>query len=205
MTQNGFYVDTDICIGCKACMTSCFDRNDLEVPQKYRKVWEFGGGAWEDDGHGAFTSTSFAYYVSMTCGQCDHPACVERCPTGSMRKDLETGLVNNDKETCIGCMTCETVCPYHHPTKMADGLSHKCVMCTDRSETGKPEPACEKACPVRAIVFGPIDELRERYGRVDALGTLANTTGPQVVFAPHRDADKGGELMNPLEVSHEEA
>ena len=44
MEQYGFYVDTDICTGCKACMTACFDRNDLEVPQKFRKVYEFGGG-----------------------------------------------------------------------------------------------------------------------------------------------------------------
>lgn len=30
-------------------MTSCFDRNNLEVPQKFRKVFEFGGGEWKAD------------------------------------------------------------------------------------------------------------------------------------------------------------
>ena len=64
--QYGFYVNTDICTGCKACMTSCFDRNDLEVPQKFRKVYEFGGGDWTTDETGAFTSTAFGYYASMT-------------------------------------------------------------------------------------------------------------------------------------------
>ena len=49
MTQYGFYVNTDICTGCKACMTACFDRNNLEVPQKFRKVWEFGGGEFTPD------------------------------------------------------------------------------------------------------------------------------------------------------------
>lgn len=202
MTQNGFYVNTDICTGCKACMTACFDRNDLEAPQKFRKVWEFGGGDWTQDDLGAYTMTAFSYYVSMTCGQCDDPACVKSCPTGSMQRDDATGLVNNDKETCIGCMTCEQVCPYNHPVQLGDGLSHKCVFCTDRTEDGQPDPACAKACPVRAIEFGPIDELRARYGTVDTLGTLTNITKPNVVFNPHRDSDKVGELMNPMEINH---
>ena len=31
-----FYFNSELCTGCKACMTSCFDRNNLEVPQKFR-------------------------------------------------------------------------------------------------------------------------------------------------------------------------
>ncbi len=151
MTQYGFYVNTDICIGCKACMTACFDRQNLEVPLKFRKVYEFGGGEWEQDDTGAFTTTSFTYYASMTCGQCDNPACVANCPTGAMQKDEELGLVNNDKSLCIGCMTCQKTCPYHHPQQFADGLSWKCVMCTDESPDATPDPACAKACPMRCL------------------------------------------------------
>lgn len=202
MTQMGFYVNTDICIGCKACMVACFDRNDLTVPEKFRKVWEFGGGEWQADGQGAYVGAAFGYYVSMTCGQCADPQCVKNCPTGAMAKDEETGIVNNDKEICIGCMTCEQVCPYNHPVKLSDGLSHKCVFCTDRTEDGKPDPACASACPVRAIEFGPIDDLRAAHGDVDTLGTLDDSTGPNVVFSPHRDASRGGEIVNPLELEH---
>ena len=90
MEQYGFFVNTDICTGCKACMTSCFDRNNLEVPQKFRKVFEFGGGEWKADEAGAFTATAFTYYVSMTCGHCENPACVANCPTGAMTGDLST-------------------------------------------------------------------------------------------------------------------
>lgn len=204
MTQYGFYVNTDICIGCKACMTSCFDRNDLEVPQKFRTVFEFGGGAWETDADGAFVNTAFCYYVSVTCGQCEGPACVEACPTGAMRKDPETGIVDNDKDACVGCMSCEAACPYGHPARMADGLSHKCVMCADLAEGGVPDPTCAKACPVRAIEFGPIEDLRAAHGKVDALGELTNETGPNVVFNPHRSSGQGGVLMNPAEVGHGE-
>ena len=91
MEQYGFFVNTDICTGCKACMTSCFDRNNLEVPQKFRKVYEFGGGAWEAAEDGSFTSTAFTYYTSMTCNHCDNPACVENCPTKSIKVKAGAG------------------------------------------------------------------------------------------------------------------
>ena len=61
MTAYGFFVNTDICTGCKACMTSCFDRNDLEVPQKFRKVYEFGGGTWSADEAGAYTRPNVVF------------------------------------------------------------------------------------------------------------------------------------------------
>ncbi len=195
MEQYGFFVNTDICTGCKACMTSCFDRNDLEVPAKFRKVYEFGGGEWTADEAGAFTATAFTYYASMTCGHCESPACVANCPTG---------IVNNDKEKCIGCMTCEKSCPYGHPVQLDDGLSHKCVLCSDENPEGTPDPTCAKACPVRALEFGPIASLREAHPEgAAAIGELTDETGPAVVFALHRDADKGGTLRNPQEVGHE--
>ena len=198
MAQYGFYVNTDICVGCKACMTSCFDRNNLEVPQKFRKVYEYGGGEWMADDKGAFTTTAFTYYVSMTCGHCDKPACVEKCPTGAMAKDKETGIVNNDKEKCIGCMTCQIACPYGHPVKLEDGLSHKCDACMDDLVDGK--PVCVRSCPVRALDFGDIKELRAKYGEVNTMGDLPSETGPNVVFSVHRDAAKGGTLRNEVEV-----
>jgi len=200
----GFYVNTDICTGCKACMTACMDRNDLEVPAKYRKVYEFGGGDWTTDDNGAFVSQAFTYYTSMTCCHCDNPACVANCPTGAMQKDPETGMVFNDKETCIGCMTCEKSCPYNHPVQLADGLSYKCVLCSDENESGAPDPACAKACPVRALEFGEIADLREKYGDNKVIGELGDTTDPNVVIGLHRDASKGGTLQNPAEISHDQ-
>ena len=140
----------------------------------------------------------------MTCGHCENPACVANCPTGAMQTDPETGIVNNDKEKCIGCMTCEKSCPYGHPVQLDDGLSHKCVLCSDENPEGVPDPTCAKACPVRALEFGTLAELRERHPEgVSALGELTDETAPAVVFAPHRDAAKGGVLHNPQEVSHE--
>ena len=200
----GFYVNTDICTGCKACMTSCMDRNNLEVPAKFRKVFEFGGGEWTADETGAYTHTVFTYYASMTCGHCDEPACVAQCPTGAMTKDEATGIVSSDHELCIGCMTCEKACPYGHPVQLADGKSHKCILCSDESADGTPNPTCAKACPVRALEFGTIEELRAAYGDAAAIGELTADTMPNVVFGLHRDAVNGGTLLNEMEVSHEQ-
>lgn len=201
MTQYGFYANTDICTGCKACMTACMDRNNLEGEELIRKVYEFGGGAFEKDAAGAYTATSFAYYVSLTCQHCDNPACVAACPTGAMAKHAD-GIVRSDQEVCIGCGACVMACPYHHPfVSEKTHTSIKCTLCTDEtSEDGVPHPACATACPVRALEFGPIDELRAKYGDTCTIAIFGDETEPNVVINPHRDADKGGELVNPAEV-----
>ena len=201
MNQYGFYIDTDICIGCKACMTACMDRNSLEGSEKIRKVYEFGGGDFSTDDAGAFTSTSFAYYAALTCQQCDAPACIAACPMGALVKYAD-GIVRVVPENCDGCGACVVACPYHHPfVSTTTGVAVKCTLCTDEDyEDGVPHPACARACPMRALVFGPMDELRELYGTNVSIGTFDALTEPNVVVKRHRDADRGGELLNPAEV-----
>jgi anaerobic dimethyl sulfoxide reductase subunit B (iron-sulfur subunit) len=200
-TKYGFYINTDICIGCKACMTACFDCNDLQVPQQLRKVWEFGGGGWQQDGDGAYTSTAFCYYVSLTCNQCDAPACVADCPTGAMGKDENSGIVSVDAQACIGCGICTTSCPYHHPQVFADGKAHKCVQCSDHGTAGiAPEPVCARACPLRALEFGNLEGLRALYGSNNEVAGLPDVTGANVVISLHRNASLGGQLLNSSEL-----
>jgi|GEM_PF-159410 len=201
MTTYGFYVDTNICIGCKACMTACMDRNSLQGLEKIRKVYEFGGGDFAFDDLGAVSSTSFAYYVSLACQQCDAPACVLACPNGALAK-YDDGIVRVDAGLCQGEGVCVLACPYHHPFVSAQtGTAVKCTLCTDEDyEDGVPKPACAGACPVRALVFGPIDELRERYGTNVSIAAFDALTMPNVVIGRHRDADRGGDLLNPAEV-----
>jgi anaerobic dimethyl sulfoxide reductase subunit B (iron-sulfur subunit) len=206
MTEYGFYVNTDICVGCKACMTACMDRQDLTAPIKYRKVWEFGGGGWRQDANGAYTNNVFSYYASLTCNQCEDPACVANCPVGAMTKDATTGIVSCDSSLCIGCEMCRMSCPYSHPTIFADSdggkkYSHKCLLCTEESKDGTPEPVCANACPVRALEFGKLSDLQAKYGTANTIGTLGATTQPNVVIKPHRQAGQGGQIMNPEELS----
>ena len=205
MTQYAFHFDSSRCTGCKTCQVACKETYKLGPNNLYRKVLNYQGGTWKPTEAGHYVPEGvFGYFVSLACNHCTDAACVANCPTGAMQKDPETGIVNNDKEKCIGCMTCEKSCPYGHPVQLDDGLSHKCVLCSDENPEGVPDPTCAKACPVRALEFGTLAELRERHPEgVSALGELTDETAPAVVFAPHRDAAKGGVLHNPQEVSHE--
>ncbi|MGH2516672.1 MAG: 4Fe-4S dicluster domain-containing protein, partial [Ktedonobacterales bacterium] len=42
-----------------------------------------------------------------------------------------------------------------------DGRAWKCTLCYDRQKDGM-IPACAKACPTQSILFGEIEELKER-------------------------------------------
>ena len=194
--RKGLLINLDRCSGCDSCIVACKLENDLPLGHFYNKVIAVGPT-------GTFPNVE-KYWLPSQCQQCENPACVHVCPTAASYRDPKTGMVLIDKEKCIGCMTCEKSCPYGHPVQLDDGLSHKCVLCSDENPEGVPDPTCAKACPVRALEFGTLAELRERHPEgVSALGELTDETAPAVVFAPHRDAAKGGVLRNPQEVSHE--
>ena len=193
--------DLNRCVGCLACATACKGVNNVPIGNYWNKVVRVGPNPIPG-GSGDYPDV-YMYFLPISCQHCENPECVKVCPTGASHK-LEDGTVQVDKEKCIGCMTCEKSCPYGHPVQLDDGLSHKCVLCSDENPEGVPDPTCAKACPVRALEFGTLAELRERHPEgVSALGELTDETAPAVVFAPHRDAAKGGVLHNPQEVSHE--
>ena len=194
--KNTLVIDLDRCSGCDSCVAACKMENQMNLGVVRNHVSAVGPV-------GTFPDIEM-YWLPMQCQQCENPQCVAVCPTGASYRDPETNIVLVDKEKCIGCMTCEKSCPYGHPVQLDDGLSHKCVLCSDENPEGVPDPTCAKACPVRALEFGTLAELRERHPEgVSALGELTDETAPAVVFAPHRDAAKGGVLRNPQEVSHE--
>ena len=117
MAQYAFHFDSNKCTGCKTCQVACKETYKLPVNNLYRKVLNYQGGTWELNEAGSYVPNGvFGYFVSMACNHCVDPACVANCPTGAMQKDEETGIVWTDHEVCIGCKTCQTVCPYepHH-------------------------------------------------------------------------------------------
>lgn len=163
MEQYGFHFNGKRCTGCKTCMLACKDYHDLSESIAYRQVYEYGGGSWARDDSGLWQQDCFAYYVSVSCNHCSNPACMEVCPTGAMHKD-ERGLVSVDAQRCIGCGYCALSCPYHAPkVDRSVGHSVKCDGCTERVAAGL-APICVEACPVRALDFGLIAEVRAQYG-----------------------------------------
>lgn len=188
----GFYFDQSACNGCKACQISCKDKHDLPVGVNWRRVVEYAGGTWQLDGD-TVTPNVFTYYTSISCNHCEDPICVQVCPTTAMTQ-REDGTVFVDETKCVGCRYCEWACPYSAPQFNAStGHMSKCDLCADYREQDQ-DPACVAACPTRALDWGPIDELREKYGDKANIEPLPDPaiTKPRLVVRPHRDAQLTG-------------
>jgi len=200
----GFYFDQSVCTGCKACQVACKDKHDLPEGVTWRRVVEYTGGSWQQDGD-TMTPNVFSYYTSIACNHCEDPICVSVCPTTAMHITDE-GTVDVNPDICVGCRYCEWACPYSAPQYDPErGYMTKCDLCSDyRAEDMN--PACVDACPSRALDWGPIDELRAKYGNEDAIEPLPDPsiTRPNLVITPHRDAQPTGtgtgDITNPHEI-----
>ncbi|WP_285780579.1 4Fe-4S dicluster domain-containing protein [Microtetraspora sp. NBRC 13810] len=173
----GFFTDTSVCIGCKACEVACKEWNDvpddgfLFRATSYDNTGGLGADTWR---HVAFveqfTRQGDSWLMaSDVCKHCTHAACLDVCPTGALfRTEFDTVVVQPD--VCNGCGYCVPACPYGViDRRRDDGRAWKCTMCYDRLRGGL-EPACAKACPTDSIQFGPLEELRARAGeRLDTL------------------------------------
>lgn len=204
MLQLGFFFDGTRCTGCKTCMFACKDAYDLGVGVTFRRVYEYTGGSTTRDEDGCFTSTCFSYPVSLSCGHCGLPVCVQVCPTEAMRKSEETGLVSVDAAHCVGCGYCHLACPYNAPkVDRAVGHTVKCNGCADRVAVGE-MPVCVEACPTRALAFGPAEDLQKRGERAAfAPFPDPSATVPNIFAKPSDDAMRAasdhGNVANPLE------
>lgn len=190
--QYGFHFDAWRCTGCKTCVMACKDYHDHGPNVAFRQVYEYVGGSWRQGGGGAWHQDCRAYYVSVACNHCANPVCVRVCPTGAMHKDGD-GLVSVDTRRCVGCGYCAMSCPYHAPhVDRAAGHSVKCDGCAARLAQGL-RPVCVEACPLRALDFGPVDELRQRWGERDELPPLpaATFTSPCLVITPPKALGAG--------------
>lgn len=192
MTQMGFYFDANLCIGCKACQVACKDDNDLEVGTLWRRVVEVEGGGWIPQGP-LWGQNIGAYYLSIACNHCEKPICEEVCPSGAIAK-RDDGIVLIDEDKCIGCRYCEWACPYAAPQYQSDkGKMSKCDFCFDYVDQGL-SPACVAACPMRALDFGDVSELRAKYTGVAAVYPMPDPslTEPAFVVAPNATAAAEG-------------
>src|SRR5205823_8803256 len=173
----GFFTDTSVCIGCKACEVACKEWNLLPedglvwTGHSYDNTGELDANTWR---HVAFVEQRVDdgmrwLMASDVCKHCTHAGCLDVCPTGALFR-TEFGTVVVQQDICNGCGYCVSACPYGVIDRREDdGRAWKCTLCYDRLHDGL-EPACAKACPTDSIQFGPLDELRERAAaRVEQL------------------------------------
>lgn len=204
MARVAFYFDASACTGCKACQVACQDKNDLPPEILWRRVFQYGGGSWISEGDALRPSNVFAYSVSTACYHCEKPICRDVCPTAAITRRAD-GIVIINADKCIGCRYCEWACPYGAPQfdKEANVMT-KCNFCFDLLDQGL-NPACVDACVMRCLDFGDLDELRKKYGDLDAIEPLptGEITRPALVITPHKHAQKSGEgtgaILNLLE------
>ena len=170
----GFYTDTTVCIGCKACEVACKEWNQLPSTNgglntlsgdSYDNTRRLDGIHWrhvkfieqfsEDRRYGRWL------LMSDVCKHCVQAGCLEVCPTGAIiRTEFDTVVIQSN--ACNGCRDCIAACPFGViEVNPVSGTAQKCTLCYDRLQGGL-EPACSKACPTQSIQFGTISQLRDR-------------------------------------------
>jgi formate dehydrogenase iron-sulfur subunit len=162
-------IDTTKCIGCKACQVACMEWNDL------RDEIGTNVGVYENPANlteHSWTLMRFAEYENPKgdlewlirkdgCMHCADPGCLKACPAPGAIVQYSNGIVDFHEENCIGCGYCITGCPFDIPRiSKRDHKAYKCTLCSDRVAVGL-EPACIKACPTGALVFGTKEDMKQ--------------------------------------------
>ena len=187
----GFFTDTSVCIGCKACQVACRQWNDpQDAAEPAEGLPELSGNSY--DNTGSFSDVNWRHVkfieqfssdeqrtesawlmMSDVCKHCVNAPCLDVCPTGAiLRTEFDTVYIN--EPACNGCRDCIAACPFGviHMSESRN-VAQKCTFCYDRLQKGL-APACAQACPTESIRFGPIHTLKrvaqQRLGQLHREG-----------------------------------
>jgi molybdopterin-containing oxidoreductase family iron-sulfur binding subunit len=166
----GLLIDVEKCSDCDACVSACHEENGVTGhgrpatdAQWIRKV------SLRD------RATGHVQTLPLMCQHCEHPPCVDDCPTKASFKRAD-GIVLVDKHTCIGCRYCVMACPFgarsfiHEPVTgqkpdvpRGKGTVESCTLCVHRVDRGE-TPACVEACS-QAMLFGDLNDSSSEIHR----------------------------------------
>lgn len=146
-------IDQTKCIGCGACTVECKAKYEASFGVLRTEMKKYESGS--------FPNVKLRY-KKHACMHCFVAACEEICPVDAIWhvEGENGGMVEIDKETCIGCGACVTACPFDVPVldPEDDNNSEKCSFCAFRVVEGR-STYCAEACPVGAILFGEREDL----------------------------------------------
>lgn len=173
----GMLIDTSKCAtGCNECVKACNTENGISGThgQKVDAQW-IRKVTLKDK------MTGHVQSLPLLCQHCEHPPCVDVCPTGASMKRPD-GIVLVDKHICIGCRYCMMACPYKARSFIHEvleeqkaiaprgkGTVESCTMCVHRVDENRAEadrtkhrdPACVEACNNsghKAMWFGDLKD-----------------------------------------------
>ena len=153
-----FVIDQGRCIGCHACSVACKAEHDVPLGDYRTWVKYVEKGTFPDVRR---------FFTVLRCNHCEAAPCVEICPTTALYR-RDDGIVDFDRDACIGCKACMQACPYDalyiHPDR---GTAEKCNFCSHRIEIGL-EPPCATVCPAEAILVGDLDDPSTRVAQIVA-------------------------------------
>jgi molybdopterin-containing oxidoreductase family iron-sulfur binding subunit len=158
--QWGMAVDTDLCIGCNACVTACDAENNVAMVGKdevamgremhWMRIDQYYAGPADDPA---------IYNQPVPCMHCEKASCEMGCPVNAAVHSSD-GLNLQVYNRCIGTRTCSSFCPYKvrrfnwfdHTSKdppelraarnpevtvRARGIMEKCTYCVQRIEKAR--------------------------------------------------------------------
>jgi len=151
MRNNKFiYANPDTCIGCINCELACAASHmDIDIEEAYllgqqgvelvsrNKVIKVNGKT-----------------APMQCMQCPDAPCLEGCPVDIIK--FENDFVKYYEDDCIGCTSCDMVCPYGAVvmaanTKPDAPVSQVVALTCDLCGGEEGKQACINICPTDAI------------------------------------------------------
>ena len=185
--QLGFVIDHESCIGCHACTVACKAENNVPVGGFRTSVKYVEEGTFPDVRR---------MFLVQRCNHCTKAPCVTICPVNALEKK-PNGIVDIDRDACIGCRACMQACPYDAIYLNEDlGAVEKCHYCAHRIEKNL-EPACVIVCPVGAIISGDLHNPNSRIAQIAAgketkVRRPEQRTGPNVRYVGVEDV-----MLNP--------
>lgn len=138
------------CNGCMDCQTACAQAKAGQDDPVHSRI-------------GIVTDSEGKDYGLALCRQCERSACIINCPGGALHKNPETGVVEWDEFSCVGCQTCTMVCPYAGITfNNTTRQVMKCDMCQG-------DPACVRACKTGALKVSDANKIYNQWGDMEDL------------------------------------
>lgn len=149
MGEKAFFINEKLCIACGACRTACKLWNNLPKEAEPDQLHKFSVSLWSRVN---FFEDGSAYHEK--CRHCYDAKCVSSCPENALF--YQDGFVVLNKDKCIACGKCETVCPFacvkvgNLPGE-SKKTAHKCHACVIEADS---KPHCVLNCPAGALIFG---------------------------------------------------